>query len=425
MRHTRSLLFLVLGLTAPGLPRAAAQEAGKLAPLTYEERMGCRYGPVPADPAAAPALSVVPIPKFPGSWAIWGATGRDRRGHVWFGVCAHKVKAPSAHLFEYDPAAKTVSDRGDVVTALQKACLYRRGEQQMKIHTKILHAADGHLYFGSMDEEGENSDGSKLPTWGGHLWRYRLDTDEWQHLLASKEALIAAGGDGSRVFGLGYFNHALFRHDLATGKSAKVMVGAEGGHVSRNFLVDDRGHAYVPRTAKTRQGYLVILVEYDPELREVAATPLRYYTVTLDDDSHGLVAFQPLADRSIAFATDQGFLYRVLPPKDGGKAKVEELGWFHPRGKTYVGSMFTYDGKRHLVGASRRGGGYEWVVFDLKTRISRATPLAIPKVDGRAPRDLALFGSVTRDDDGCFYLAGTHAGAGRGEPILLQARPPR
>jgi hypothetical protein len=415
----------MLGLTSAGHSPAAAQGPEKPAPLTYEQQMGCRYGPVPADPTAAPTLTEVPIPKFPGSWAIWGATGRDRRGHIWFGVCSHKAKTPSARLFEYDPASRALTDRGDVVTALQKAGVYRPREQQMKIHTKILHAADGHLYFASMDEDGENSDGSKLPTWGGHLWRYRLDTKEWQHLLATKEALIAAGGDGARVFSLGYFNHALYRYDLATGKSTNVMVRAEGGHVSRNFLVDDRGHAYVPRLVKTRLGHLVALVELDPDLKEVGATPLRYYTITHDDDSHGIVAFQPLADRSIAFATDQGYLYRVTPPKGGGKAKVEELGWFHPRGKTYVGSMFTYDGERHLVGAGQQGTGYQWVVFDLKTRLSRATPLVIPKVKGQAPRNLLLYGSVTRDDDGCFYLAGTHTGAGRGEPILLQARPPR
>jgi hypothetical protein len=397
-----------------------------LAPLTYEEQMGCRYTAAPADPTAAPALSIIAVPRFPGSWAIWGATGRDRRGRVWVGVCAHKVKTPSARLFEYDPKARTLTDRGDVVTALQKAGVCRRGEQQMKIHTRIIHGADGHLYFGSMDEEGEQSDGGKLPTWGGHLWRYRLDTNEWQHLEATKEAIMSVGGDGRRVFFSGYFRHPLFRYDLASGKLKKWLVGAEGGHVSRNILVDDRGHAYVPRALKTGRGHHVDLMEYDADLKEVGTTPIRNYTVTADDDSHGIVAFQPLADRSIAFATDQGYLYRVVPPKDSGKAKVEGLGWFHPRGRAYIASMFTYDGKRHLMGAyRRRDDSWEWVVFDLQARASKVTPLTIPKLGGKMPHNLLLYGSVTRDDDGCFYLVGTHTGAGRGEPILLRAEPPK
>ncbi|KKL46275.1 hypothetical protein LCGC14_2347190, partial [marine sediment metagenome] len=45
----------------------------------------------------------IAIPDFPGTWAIWGSTGRDRRGHIWFGVSSHKIETPSAHLFEYEP----------------------------------------------------------------------------------------------------------------------------------------------------------------------------------------------------------------------------------------------------------------------------------------------------------------------------------
>src|SRR5262245_26569422 len=122
MRYFGSFFLLTLGLTPAALllPEARGQAADPPAPLTYEERMGCRYTAAPADPTAAPALSIIPIPKFPGSWAIWGATGRDRRGHVWVGVCSHKVATPSAHLLEYDPKRRTLTDRGDVVTALQK-----------------------------------------------------------------------------------------------------------------------------------------------------------------------------------------------------------------------------------------------------------------------------------------------------------------
>lgn len=422
----RGSILCVMGMSlfvSPLWGQGAAQPASS---LTYEELMGCKFTDPPKDPTAAPTLLQIAIPKFPGSWAVWASSGRDRRGHIWFGVCAHRVKMPSAHLYEFVPKTGKLIDRGDVVGELQRLGLHRPNEGQMKIHTRITQGADGHLYFASMDEEGESSDGRKLPIWGGHLWRYRLDGNQWEHLKTTEDAPLVGYGAGYRIFTLAYFHHGLYRYDTTTQKIDRTVIGAEGGHVSRNLLVDDRGHAYVPRTVKGTKEMLVTLVEVDGDLKEVGQSPLRYYTITRDEESHGIVAFQPLADRSIAFATDQGYLYRVIPPKGEGKAKVEELGWFHPRGKAYVGSMFTYDGKRHLLGATRRPDKrWEWVTFDLKTKTAKSVPLTLPNIDGKPPVDPLLYGSITRDNDGCFYLVGSHTGKARGEPIVYQARPAR
>ncbi len=413
--------------TSPGAPVEGGP--GPRPVLTsFEELNGCVFRPPPPDPSRPPTFRALSLPEFPGGYAVWGATGRDARGHVYVAVCASDVPIPSAHLFEYDPERDILSDLGDVVSELRRAGVAREGEGQMKIHSKIVTAEDGHLYFASMDEQGEKADGSRLPTWGGHLWRLRLPEKRWEHLLAAPEALIAVAGAGRWVYALGYFDHVLYQYDCRTGQTRSVHVGAVGGHVSRNFLADYRGHAFVPRLKRAPGGRMVTtLVELDPDLREVAETPIDHYTQTDDDDSHGIVSFQPLADRSLVFATDRGFLYRVVP-ENGHPARVSEVGWFHPKGEAYVASMFTYDGRRHLLGLSRRPAQnderYEWVVFDLATGSSTATAVRLPTEGGEPMKGLLLYGSVTRDNEGAFYLAGLADRNGRSRPVLLRATPP-
>ena len=152
-----------------------------------------------------------------------------------------------------------------------------------------------------------------------------------------------------------------------------------------------------------------------------------FYTQTRDDNSHGIIGVQPLADRSLVFATDRGCLYQIRP-RAGGPAEVERLGWFHPQGEAYVASLFTYDGMGYLMGMSRRPSNnqdrYEWLVYDLAARVSIAVPVAIPSLDGRPLQQLLLYGSVTRDNMGNFYLGGVHHRDSRDWPILIQAGRP-
>jgi hypothetical protein len=462
-----------LGLLRSGPPwnRAAT---GSTDPATYARLTNSAFGPAPGNPHAPPELRLVPIPDFPGAGAIWGATGRDARGHIWIGVSAdpsnENDKTPSAHVMEYIPDSGRLVDRGDVVSQLRRGGFARAGETQGTIHSRIIEGADGCLYFASMDEPvRENSDSDsdnnsdrdgdrtegRPKRWGSHLWKLRPSTSTststagWEHLLTAPEGLIAVAGAGKHIYALGFFGHVLFHYDVDSGTIRTVRVGSVGRHTSWNLLCDDRGHAYVPRLSSTRSSAsagpsepVVTLVEFDPALREVAETPIGHYAGPDADDSHGIVAFQYLADRSIAFATHMGFLYQVVPHA-WGPAEVLPIGWFHPEGRAYVASMFTYEGRRYLLGASRRifdgSDRYEWLVYDLQTRTSQAIPLEGPVVAGpSAPEDvlasslpslsgLLLSGSVTRDDAGAFYLAGRGRGRGRGHgggprhrPVLLR-----
>jgi hypothetical protein len=394
------------------------------------EMTGSRFDPDPAPDLGPPKLVPVTLPDFEGAFAIWGATGRDHRGHVWVGVSANGGDPPSAHLFEYAPETGQVTDRGDAVSQLKRGWRHRRGEGQMKIHSRIVQADDGYLYFATMDEEGEATDGSRLPIWGSHLWRVRPEGGDWEHLLAVPEALIAVSGVGRLVYALGYFDHALYQYDTATGKVRSTRVGAAGGHISRNFLADERGHAYVPRLRPLPSDparLTTTLVEYDDELREMAETPIHHYTQTRNDESHGIVGILYLADHTMVFATDQGHLYKITP-RSYGPSRVESLGDFHPEGEAYVPSLFSFDGRSEIVGVSQRlvknPTGPQWLVFDLQSGLSRASPLELPQLAGRPPVNLLLYGSITRDNAGQFYLGGAHAVGDRFRPVLIQARPP-
>jgi len=394
-----------------------ARAGGPESAVSFAELTGSLFLPPPSEPFRAPAVREIAVPQFEGANAIWGATGRDAHGRIWFGVSVSGRRG--ARLLQFDPSAQVWSERGDVTEHLKSAGLARAEENQAKIHSRIVPGADARLYFASMDERGEREDGSALPTWGGHLWR--IDpAGRWEHLLHTPEALIAVSPAGRRVFALGYWGHALYSYDTRDGKARRATVGSVGGHISRNFVTDARGHAYVPRVARTADGTLsASLVEYDGELREIAATPLEHYLGTgAPEKNHGITGHAWLPDGRIAFTTARGHLYLVTPQRDG-PSRVEPLGWFHPEGESYAPSLFAYGGTV-LAGVVRQRSRFDWVVFEVRSRIGIAQPL-----DTLGLRNVLLYGSVSRDDAGRMYVVGW-ASNGRGgqRPLALQLTPP-
>lgn len=358
------------------------------------------FSPAPAFDRV-PELVPIELPKVHSDSAIWGGTGRDHRGRIYFGIATDGDPYLSAHLVEHDPATGRAEDLGGAVENLKRLGLAKPGENQAKIHTKIWQAADGYLHFASMDEGGEKEDGSKLPTFGSHLWRLRPGTREWEHLAEVREAVIASAVGGRFVFYLGYYGHVLYRWDTVEGRlSGRVAVGSVGGHVTRNIVADPRGHAFVPRVTSKK----VELVEFDETLREVAAFPLDGYGTAPDSSSHGIVGFAPLADDGFAFVADKGRLYRYTPRATGGA--LADLGTIHPDGECYCPSLFSFDGAGTVAGIGHRTSAgepaWEWLTFDLRTRRSTARKLVVPaKGTG-----VLVYGSTTRDDDGRPYVAG-------------------
>ena len=373
------------------------------------------------DSPAPARVRVIALPDFWGANAIWGATGNDRRGHIWLGITSNDEKSASAHLFEFDPTADAVVDRGNVVTELERLRLRRPGERQMKIHSRIVEMPDGHLYFSSMDESGENPDGSTLPTWGGHLWRLRLPGFTWEHLAKTPEALIAVAPGGPFVYALGYFNHVLYQFDTRTRAIRSVAVGSAGGHVSRNFFADDRGHVYVPRVKRDGSDKgTASLVELDPQLKEVSNHPLPEYFERGLDESHGIVAIHPDGSGGWFFTTGKGRLYQV-EPVPGKPSRVLDRGWFHPSGTRYVASMFRDEtgGRLFGVAPALNGGNrrFEWIARETD---GRATAAPLPYGDSAEfPHGALLYGSIAKDRSGRVYVVGTM----KYKPVLLLITP--
>lgn len=399
-----------------GSPPAMSASGG--APLrTMDLRTGSRYLPPPKNPFQAPLVRELQLPPFADATSVWGATGRDDAGAIWVGVSASH-DGMSAHLMRYDPAKDQWQDQGAVVQQLQSAGLHTAGAGQDKIHSKIVPADDGKLYFTSMDEEGESASNGVNPRWGGHLWRVDPQGGAWQHLLAAPEALVAVAAGGRYIYALGYWGHMLYQYDSQTGTIRKLAVGAPAGHISRNLLADGNGHVYVPRVLGPEQGGpRADLVEYDERLQVVAATPMEhYFGKEKPAGNHGIVGLAYLADGRIVFTTHTGYLY-AIQPAPAGAAKLMPVGWFHPDGESYASSLFTFTGGNLLAGVASRDGQFKWVVFDLATRHASAFDLDLKDL-----RNVLLYGSVTRDNAGRFYVGGwaSKPGGGGKRPLVLQ-----
>jgi hypothetical protein len=410
----RALAVLAAAVAALMLAASGGADPARR-PGTPEERTGSFYAPVPTPLDAAPPTRELTLPPFRNATAIWGSTGRDLQGRIWIGVSADG-SGRSAHLIQYDPEADVLKDRGSVVEELKAAGVHRQGEGQIKIHTRLITAEDGWLYFASTDEDGEDDNGTVLPRWGGHFWRVDPDAGTWQHLWTAPEGLVAAAGVGRYVYVLGYWNHVLFQHDTATGTVKRVVVGSVGGHVSRNLLVDANGHAYVPRVTGQGKNVSAALVEYDTDLKEVAATPIEQYTGPgVISENHGITGLTYLADGRLAFTTHRGGLY-LIEPQANGPAKLTAVGWFHPQGPTYSPSLYCLDGRRYLAGVTQKGRRFDWVVYDLQTKKSTAQQL-----DTKGLKGVLLYGSTARDNAGRFYVGGWTTVSGDVQrPLLLQ-----
>lgn len=418
---------------ASGWPGSSRSASLRHPTRTIEQQTGSHFSAAGPDPWASPAVELLHLDGVTGSGAIWGASGRDDSGNIWLGVSPRHGKG-SARLYQLAPGASTAMDRGAVETQLRQQGIGPVQARQGKIHSRIVQADDGYLYFTSMDERGERADGSAPPRWGSHLWRVKAPDYRWEHLLAVPEGLIAVSGVGRWIYALGYWGHKLYQYDTDSGRVRSVTVGSVGGHISRNFLSDRAGHAYVPRlrSAATppdhtgwvpyRDGDELIssLVEFDSDLNIVNETPLQHYVPAHGDPAgnHGIIGLAWMGDGSMVFVTHRGYLYRIYPRR-GKPAWVVEAGRFGSG--AYAPSLFSIDGSRWLAGASR-GKPWQWVVHDLESGQSRSTPLALPRI-----WNLQLYGSVTRDDSGNFYLLGQGSLAddrqGNRSPLLLRVKP--
>ena len=118
----------------------------------------------------APQVQEVLLPKVGSSDVSWGAVGRDRSGNIYVGLSESYGESRSASMLRWQPDSQNVESLGNIMQALKQHQLAQPLASQGKIHSQFVTAADGLVYFTSFDEEGESD--TRLPTWGGHLWRF-------------------------------------------------------------------------------------------------------------------------------------------------------------------------------------------------------------------------------------------------------------
>ncbi|MFT2090388.1 hypothetical protein [Paraglaciecola sp. 2405UD69-4] len=393
-----TILSLMLGCTPEQSVVVKSQ-----AEVSPAQKFGTRYSDVTRKHFKAPEFKPLALEKTLKGASVWGATGRDDLGNIYFGVSTTGQQANStAYLYQYNPNTDKFMLQGDVLSQLKRLNLFQQGMGQNKLHSKFYQAADGYVYFSSFDEAGETSETN--PEWGGHLWRKLPSGDEWEHLLSSEEALIAVNTTGRYVYTLGYWEHVLYQYDTVSGNFDKITVGSVKGHVSRNFLVDLNEHVYIPKVSFDESGGVeTFLVEYDTRLTEVN----RYSLPTYSDHEmwrhHGIVSYTGMGNGDIFFITSEGALYQLVNNVIGPE-KLKSHGLLYPEGNAYIPSLFSVDGKEFLMGLSKRNTNdtYEWFVRENISGVTATYSLPQLKANG-----YLLYGSVTRDNNGDLYVVGT------------------
>jgi hypothetical protein len=408
------MIFLVLGCD-----KFIEEKNQERTRRSVEQRLGTHFNEVNSSHFRLPNVIQLQFPTRLDGSVLWGATGRDDFGHVYFGVSSYSKNSNTAFLYQYSPQSNSLIKQSDVISQLKKAGLYTDGISQNKLHSKFYQADDGYLYFTSFDEQGENSKKGILPIHGGHIWRKKPDAFNWEHIRATKEALIAVNTDGLFVYALGYWGHVLYQYDTQTQVTNQIRVGAINGHISRNFLVSQNGNVFVPKVEISANNTLIVnLNEYDSALNLVASTPLEHYVYENKHSKHGIVSYINMKNGDIYFVTAVGALYKISPTSNDIHqvsfeiflSDTNEIGGYFP-------SLFSINGENFLVAFGRLPNSqhYSWFVYETSTKTT-----AIYDLKTFDNKNL-LYGSVTRDDLGNFYVVGVDQSIrSKHQPMILQ-----
>ncbi len=398
-------LILICSFFIAGCEQPTKQEI-EFPTRSLENRVGTIFTKLPDDLLKPPVLEQIHLPEQDSIDAIWGATGRDDEGNIYIGTSSHGGNYGSSFLYQYNPLTEQIISQSDTVTQLKYNNVYRQGMRQNKLHSKFYQANDGYIYFSSFDEGGESN--GVNPKWGGNLWRKKPHSKNWEHLLATDEALVAVNTNGRYVYALGYWDHVLYQFDIKTSKINRVIVGSVEEHVSRNFIVDELGHAYVPRlTINDFNEIETYLNEYDEKLNLVTSYPIPNYLSNNMTDHHGIIGYTSMKNGDIFFTSSEGGLYQIKAFTKG-QSKLKYHGMMHPDGSAYIPSLFSTDGEDILIAFARKRINsklkpFERIIYDVNSAIAINQSLNINGLN-----KVLLYGNLTKDNLGNAYIGGWH-----------------
>ena len=364
-----------------------------------------------------------------GGNSIWGALGVTAESGVWVGISGSSSKG--GQLLSLKAVDTAAHSHGSVVDQRDSDESTEALQYQGKIHSRIREADDGFVYFTSMDETNESWRDKQLPQYGGRLWRLRPAEQTWEQVMTTPEALIALETTGRYVYALGYWGHVLYQFDTSSGRTERLQIGSDCGHVSRNFLVDLREHVYVPKvvskpgsTECRAEDMTVSLVEISSSMQVVAEHALPdYLSKSAPNQSQGITAYAYRQDESIIFSTMNGDLYHLIA-HGSQPALILPLGNMLPGTKSQVTNLVSLDGKSLLGAAVMLRGKQQkrlhWLVHDTSTTDTTTIPINLP-ADLEQFKAMLLYGSGIRDGQGHVYVGGRiQQQGGKIRPLLLR-----
>ena len=429
----RSLLIMFVLSILLGCNNATKESESEPVVRSIEQRFGTIFTKVKPAHFKPPQFEALKLEFNADAQVSWGATGKDDNGNIYLGMSAISDNLNNSYLYQFNPKTNTLTAQGDTISQMKHSGVYKIGAGQNKLHSKIYQADDGYLYFTTYDEEGESVSREKPPTHGAHLWRKLPEAASWEHLLATKEALIALNSDGRYIYALGYWGHVLYQFDTLSRRFNRSTVGSIKGHVSRNLLVAGNGHVFVPKTIARKDGNNIAeLIEFDNQLNIVATHALEHYFSESRYTDHGITAFTNIKKGHVYFATAAGALYKI-ERQTNNTNKVIFVRYFGDEldrvldkqpnqpfnQKPYVTGMFSIDGSDFLtaLGKAQEDDKYSWYIYESSTDTMVSYTLE------NINKQYILYGSSTRDEKGNLYVVGLNSNEKKlPKPAIFQLR---
>nr|WP_136251767.1 hypothetical protein [Ningiella ruwaisensis] len=364
-----------------------------------------------------PKLRDIPLPEDLNNTAVWNGVGINDEGEVYLGLSSIQAVDNTAFVISIDPKTQQIKRHSDAVSQLKQEGVYETGLSQKRLQTDFIADDDGFIYFATHDRMG--MDKSNLSQSGSYLWRMHKGDDNWELLLKTEESIIAIKKHKQFIFALSFWDHVLYKYDTVSQLSSAIKIGSFPRHFSRKFIIDKRGHIFVPRVEKDIEDQLsVVLVELNTDLAILDIHPMPDYWNANGLGNHGIVASTETLEGVTYFTVASGGLYK-LEESVSGRSKLDYLGKFEPQlPESYISLVIAPEQVPILVGfgKTKRESDYYWFIRELSTNIVVNYPAT--EFDGR----FLLYGANHKRDKSQIYIVGEQLlEDGISKPVLYKA----